>query len=403
MSEVGAGAPADEVLEVLHLICDSDVTVQKLSDFLVSSQVTKARALACLAPGLIAAATSAITPPEGTTASVWKGTVASLLQAAREEASDQLNHRVQQATRDIQSKSPGVPIRGNSRGSRHRRVFAKAMKSVASRIGNTDFPTSLVPPQKVLEVLYLNPGAYIDFEKYFLSSPDPSSSGGFEGSLAEDMEGNPVVVKSFRSSDSTEKGKPMKNYSAKWSRAFIIYSLAVLIIQDCRCTTSKDSVDLGSPTESSDDESSDEADDKLSILDMLMFYDRILWYAAEYNWSVASLVDKTIRQAIDSACRSGTKSLAQCYQSFDLWSGKASEAVGLAMNSQTFYRSKGSPHQESTTQATSSFRGTSQSQRPFNPSKQGTKRVFESRGFTQPPPPPKQSSAGSFRSEFSHK
>ncbi|KAF4680125.1 hypothetical protein FOZ60_014036 [Perkinsus olseni] len=72
---------------------------------------------------------------------------------------------------------------------------------------------------------------------------------------------------------------------------------------------------------------------------MLACHERLLWYAAEYNWSVAACVDKSVRQAIDATCRGGTRSLAQYYKSFDLWSGKASEAVLCGPESRSNWKS----------------------------------------------------------------
>ncbi|KAF4690332.1 hypothetical protein FOZ60_000303 [Perkinsus olseni] len=328
----------DDIFEVLRAVCESEDTVLKLHEFLVSSQVTKARSLASLAPGLIGAATTAIAAPEGTANSVWKGTVASLLQAARDEAEAQLNHQALLASQQINQQQSSAPAgRAGSKASRHRRTFIRAMKSLSARLGRAEFPSSLVPPQRLLEALYLNPSAYIDFDKYF-----NSSSSTFEASsLAEDLDGNPVLVRKLLPSTTDEeksRAKPIKNFSAKWSRAFIIYSVAVLVVQEAESSSDK-TLDQQGESEASD--SSSESDDAgyISFLDMLAFHERILWYAAEYNWSVAACVDKSVRQAIDATCRSGTRSLAQCYKSFDLWSAKASEAVGLAMNGQTAPRS----------------------------------------------------------------
>ncbi|KAF4648785.1 hypothetical protein FOZ61_002156, partial [Perkinsus olseni] len=190
-------------------------------------------------------------------------------------------------------------------------------------------PISVVHPSSTS----LNPSAYIDFDKYF-----NSSSSTFEASsLAEDLDGNPVLVRKLLPSTMDEeksRAKPIKNFSAKWSRAFIIYSVAVLVVQEAESSSTKTPDQQG---ESAASDSSSDSDDAgyISFLDMLALHKRILWYAAEYNWSMAACVDKSVRQAIDATCRSGTRSLAQCYKSFDLWSGKASEAVGLAMNSQT--------------------------------------------------------------------
>ncbi|KAF4696242.1 hypothetical protein FOZ62_026295 [Perkinsus olseni] len=120
--------------------------------------------------------------------------------------------------------------------------------------------------------------------------------------------------------------KPIKNFSAKWSRAFIINSVAVLVVQEAESSSAK-IPDQQREFEASN--SSSESDDAgfIFFLDMLACHERLLWYAAEYNWSVAACVDKSVRQAIDATCRGGTRSLAQYYKSFDLWSGKASEAA----------------------------------------------------------------------------
>ncbi|KAF4684483.1 hypothetical protein FOZ60_007825 [Perkinsus olseni] len=88
----------DEVTAILTSVCEDETTVGVLHKFLCDSHITKARSLATLSPALIAAASTQLrAPDEGDQkmdGTLWKGVVASLLAAARDEALAQIEHQV---------------------------------------------------------------------------------------------------------------------------------------------------------------------------------------------------------------------------------------------------------------------------------------------------------------------
>ncbi|KAF4691174.1 hypothetical protein FOZ60_016161 [Perkinsus olseni] len=380
-----------EVREVLNIVCDDEPVVTALYTFLISGNIRTARAVASLSPAFIAASVSNVPAPEGKVPAVWKGTVASLLNAARDEAADQLEVQVAKAKRDL--AEPPTPAGGKSTSQRRKqsKLLTSSMKILATKLGDKGLPASLVPPQKMFDCLCLNLTAFVDFTKFMAQTSD-SSSASPEGVLAEDLEGRPILIKSTSTSQKADKQQHERNFSAKWCRVFWWFAIALLSVQealhakdDCEENTAE-GLDGGLVNVEPDAQ----AVTSVTILDLLQYFHKVLWYASEYNWSTAIVVDRNIRMAIEDACRGGTRTLADCYHNLDMWSAKASEAAILSMNSVRFSRYPGTD--------TSTRRGWSESSTyrlsSSTPSRQGQKRAHDNRSPASIPPPPKQQFPG---------
>ncbi|KAF4647437.1 hypothetical protein FOL47_004624, partial [Perkinsus chesapeaki] len=199
-----------EVRTILDLVVEDPLIAEVLEEALCKSHITKARTLAALSPALIAAVATKTEAPEvdgegeATDASLWKGTVASLLAAARDEAAAQIEHDVEAAKLQLStslaaSEYPtGTLSRQLTRPKQ--RSFTTAIKAVAVKLGRDSIPTTLVPSQRLMETLRLNLAAYIDFSKVFPPSLGQEGRGDNETRIAEDVNGFPVLIKAGSSS-----------------------------------------------------------------------------------------------------------------------------------------------------------------------------------------------------------
>ncbi|KAF4752296.1 hypothetical protein FOZ63_017139, partial [Perkinsus olseni] len=258
--------------------------------FLCDSHITKARSLATLSPALIAAASTQLrAPDEGDQkmdGTLWKGVVASLLAAARDEALAQIEHQVLLAKQELTlAEGPSDGDRSKSARRAKPRAYTTALKLVASRLGRPSLPPSLVPPQRLLETLRLNIAVFVDFKRYFPQSSASGARNDVETRVAESLDGLPVLVRASGSS-SAEQDRS-RSYCSQWVRCFLVFAIALLTIQEDSTTTeATDSVPA--VTEAGADRSTQE----VQVVDLLSYLDRILWYATQYGFKTASEVDE---------------------------------------------------------------------------------------------------------------
>ncbi|KAF4753371.1 hypothetical protein FOZ62_003831, partial [Perkinsus olseni] len=323
---------------------------------------------------------------------------------------------VAKAKRDL-ADSP-TPAGSKSTSQRHKqsKLLTSSMKIMATKLGDKGLPASLVPPQKMFDCLWLNGStinsrtssdrfnlnlsAFVDFTK-FMSQTSDSSSASLEGVLAEDLEGRPILIKSTPASQKADRQQHERNFSAKWCRVFWWFAIALLSVQEALHVkdASEESTAEGLDGGLVNIEPDAQAATSVTILDLLQYFRKVLWYASEYNWSTAVVVDRNIRMAIDDACRGGTRTIADCYHNLDTWSATASEAASLSMNSVRFSR-PGYPGSD-----TSSRRGGNESSTyrlsTSTPSRQGQKRAHDNRSPASIPPPPKQQYTGGSTNNYS--
>ncbi|EER17063.1 hypothetical protein Pmar_PMAR026602 [Perkinsus marinus ATCC 50983] len=223
-----------------------------------------------------------------------------------------------------------------------------------------------------------------------MSQTSELSSNAADGVLAEDLEDRPVLIKSTSTPQNGAKQQRERNLTAKWSRAFWWFAIALLSVQEAlhlKDGSLGNSVDIPNAC-LANVELEGQPIDNVMILDLLQYFHKILWYATEYNWSVAIAVDRAIRMAIEDACRGGSRTLADCYRNLDLWSAKASEAANLSMgtprSARSSYLGGDSPSDKPWASSSSSRRLS-----PSTPSRQGFKRPRDNR-FPARLPPPKQ-------------
>ncbi|EER00353.1 hypothetical protein Pmar_PMAR016297 [Perkinsus marinus ATCC 50983] len=174
-----------EVREILGSVCNDQEVASALYAFLISGNIGTARAVGSLSPAFIAASLSNIPVPEGKNPALWKGTIASLLAAARDEAADQLLVQVTRAKRDVSESS--TPLLGKSTAQKRRqsKLLTSSMKLLATKLGCSGLPASLVPPQKMFDCLWLNMTTFVDFNK-FMSQTSELSSNAADGVLGKD-------------------------------------------------------------------------------------------------------------------------------------------------------------------------------------------------------------------------